>query len=223
MVQILQQYAEGEAAVTHALSLVLAYISFTEHEDKRSLAEKHTPAVLGRGGAPRQKRDAIVVFDIDDTLLFDVSNSKSKKGVIPHQIVVDLLLRLRQIGAYVHLVTARLQDAEYEKETREELSSLGIHINAHYSSLTLAPEKARTSMAAVSKWKMDMRRKIAITSKTPVTLTVGDQWGDMVVLEDDDDIDSLDEEHNANSLPFIVLRPHDKVSLWGLKLPAYQD
>jgi hypothetical protein len=138
-----------------------------------------------------------------------------------NHIVVDLMLRLVQIGAAVHLVTARLEEAAYIEETKKELESLGIIFEKHYSSLTLAPAKYRTNMAAISKWKMETRRKIAKELRAPITLTVGDQWGDMIVLKTDEDIKTLNEKHKANDLPYILLRPSDGVSLWGLKLPAY--
>jgi len=216
MVEILGQFNDGALAVTHALQLVIAYIlQINNQEAREELASKYAPNVLHRK-TTRKRPHAVVVFDIDDTLLFDVQTESRK--LVPHQVVVDLLWRLQQLGADIHLVTARLHDAEYKKETERELASLGI---THYASLTLAPEKARTSMAAVSKWKMMTRRKIAAETRSPVTLTVGDQWGDMVVLEDDDHIDTLDTMFKANTLPYIVLRPHDQVSLWGLKLPAY--
>ena len=90
MVHILAQYTNGNEAITHALSLVVGYMLLSK-DDKKLIASNYVPNALGRGGAARKHRDAIVVFDIDDTLLFDVTSSKKKLSVIPHQIVVDLL------------------------------------------------------------------------------------------------------------------------------------
>jgi hydroxymethylpyrimidine pyrophosphatase-like HAD family hydrolase len=217
--EILGQYADGSEAVTHALKLVVAYtLEIQDAESKEHLALNYAPEVLGRKISRRKNAKAVVVFDIDDTLLFDVQVSPSRgQNIIPHQIVVDLLHRLRQLGAEIHLVTARLHDEDYYKETEKELKTLGIV----YNSLTLAPEKARVDMAAVSQWKMQIRKKIASETRAPITLTIGDQWGDMIVLKEDDQIDEFDEKYTAHSVPYIVLRPADKVSLWGLKLPAY--
>jgi hydroxymethylpyrimidine pyrophosphatase-like HAD family hydrolase len=217
--EILGQYSDGSEAVTHALKLVLAYtLEVQDAETKEHLAEKYAPEVLGRKISRRKNARAVVVFDIDDTLLFDVQVASARsQNIIPHQIVVDLLLRLRQLGAEIHLVTARLHDAAYFKETEKELKTLGIV----YNSLTLAPQKARVDMSSVSLWKMQIRKKIASETRGPITLTIGDQWGDMVVLTEDEQIDEYDEKFAANSVPYIVLRPADKVSLWGLKLPAY--
>lgn len=216
--EILGQYVNGGEAVTHALRLVVAYIvEIRDAASKEHLAVHYAPNVLGRKKIKTQPK-AVIVFDIDDTLLFDVQASSNRsQNVIPHQVVVDLLLRLRQLETEIHLVTARLNDADYIKDTEKELESLGLS----YDTLTLAPAKARTSMSAVSLWKMQVRKRIASATGAPITLTVGDQWGDMVVLREDDQIDELDDQFAANSLPYIVLRPHDQVSLWGLKLPAY--
>lgn len=217
--EILGQYADGSEAVTHALKLVVAYtLDVHDAESKEHLAQKYAPDVLGRKKPRRKNARAVVVFDIDDTLLFDVQAAPSRsQNIIPHQIVVDLLLRLRQIGAEIHLVTARLNDPDYYRETENELKSL----NIAYNSLTLAPPKARIDMSSVSLWKMQMRKKIASETRAPITLTIGDQWGDMVVLKEDGQIDEYDEKFSATSVPYIVLRPADNVSLWGLKLPAY--
>jgi hypothetical protein len=216
--EILGQYTSGSDAVTHALRLVVSYIlRASDAASKVELAEKYTPQVLSRKTV-RKSSDAVIVFDIDDTLLFDVKVTKQRKqSVIPHQVVVDLLHRLRQLGADIHLVTARLNEPSCFRETEEELKLLGIS----YNTLTLAPARARSCMADVSLWKMQMRKKIAAATRGPLTLTVGDQWGDMVVLREDDEIDELDEKYAANAMPYIVLRPDDGVSLWGLKLPAY--
>ena len=218
--RILGQYSNGGEAVTHALSLVRGFMSLDQTR-KKTLASKYAPLSQGRGGAQRQTLSATVVFDIDDTLLFDVTKKNQRVGVIPHQIIVDLLYKLCELGATVHLVTARLDDEEYVKETKNELSSLNILEGTHYKTLTLAPPQCRVDMSKVSKWKMMQRKKLANDSKTGVTLTVGDQWGDMIVLSKDEKIDELDELYRVDSRPYLVVRPNDGVSFWGLKLPSY--
>jgi hydroxymethylpyrimidine pyrophosphatase-like HAD family hydrolase len=54
-----------------------------------------------------------VVFDIDDTIIFD--NGRST----PNLQVVELLRKLKTKGAQIHLVTAR--DQEHRQETILEL------------------------------------------------------------------------------------------------------
>lgn len=222
--EIISQHTDGSEAVNQTLALVITFIKHkSEKKDDKSLVSrlvKYTPSIVGN--RTKFSSVAAAVFDIDDTLLFDVESTKRHpNNVMRNHIIVDLMLRLKQVGTDVHLVTARLDDPSYIEDTKKELESLGIFAEKHYSSLSLAPSKSRTSMAAVSKWKMETRKKIAKELKAPITLTVGDQWGDMIVLKHDDDIQTLNEKHKADDMPYIVLRPCDGVSLWGLKLPAF--
>jgi len=214
-VHVVAQFSDARAAVTAALQQLVAYAATSSRTAVEELAEEHAPAALRRRPATRRAPSAgVTAFDIDDTLLFDRAEC-----VIPHQEVVDLLLRVHALGAEVHLITARLSDPEVLADTEAELAELGLRDKYH--SLSLAPPRARGSMAAVSRWKMQTRKRLAAERRCPITLTVGDQWGDMVVLEQDDDIDALDLAFATHTLPFIIVRPHDQVSLWGLKLPSY--
>ena len=215
--KILGQYKDGQEAVTHALKLVLGYVHrVCSQESRETIASTYTPNVLTRI-KKRKSAIALCVFDIDDTLIFDNHGDESKPK--KHQIVIDLLMRLREVGAHIHLITARINDDDMRKETITELELM----NIPYNSLTLAPQFARNNMASVSKWKMQTRRNIGAIAKSPIALTVGDQWGDMVVLPDDDQITKLDSTYKTTTSPYIVLRPSDNVSLWGLKLQAHDD
>ena len=204
------QFSDGRIAVDKALKLVenyLAKVSTQRAKDK--LAAKYATSI-GKG---ESEAKAIAVFDIDDTLVFDVDPQS-----IPHPIVIELLEKLFDLGVEVHLITARLNDAQMRRETVSELARVGVR---NYKSLSLAPKSARTSMSAVSAWKMETRKSIATHHNSPITLTVGDQWGDMVVLDKDSSIDKLDKQFGTRLLPYLIVRPEDSVSLWGLKLPAY--
>lgn len=215
--KILGQYKDGKDAVTHALKLVLGYVHrVCSQESRETIANTYTPNVLTRI-KKRKSAIALCVFDIDDTLIFDNQGDETKPK--KHQVVIDLLMRLREVGAHIHLVTARINDAEMRKETIMELESM----NIPYNSLTLAPQSARSDMASISKWKMQTRRSIGAIAKSPIALTVGDQWGDMIVLPDDEQINKLDSTYKTTHAPYIVLRPSDNVSLWGLKLQAYDE
>ena len=219
---ILQKYDDPQEAVTHALKLVHSYM---ELDSKDSIAKKYTPNIFNRLKSVR-KTSAIVCFDIDDTLIFDVSNVRNPKKINPNLHVIKLMERLSQLGAEIHLITARVNDPDFIIETKKELELYGIFENesgrpgALYKSLTLAPNRVRTTMASISNWKMVIRKRIATACKRSITLTVGDQWGDMVVLKHENQIDQFDKEHSVHEKPFIILRPQDGVSLWGLKLPA---
>ena len=161
----------------------------------------------------------VAVFDIDDTILRDRNDRFTLNPAI-----VNLYNQLISIGVDTHLVTARANDAVTVKWTSDQLSILGIAPASPgllgYASLHLAPESRRKSMTDVSQWKMEKRRDIGIRAHAPIVLTVGDQWGDMVVLSEDADIDALDAAF-APGKPWKVVRPHDDVSLWGLKLRAF--
>lgn len=162
--------------------------------------------------AGEAKKRLIAVFDIDDTLIRDRSDHFTLNPA-----VVRLFQSLVALGVEVHLVTARLADAETTAWTRDQLAEMGI---AGYASLRLAPDRRRGSLADVSKWKMEQRRAIARAAGAPIVLTVGDQWGDMVTLDDDAHIDLLDVAV-APRQPWKVVRPNDGVSLWGLKLRSF--
>jgi len=146
-----------------------------------------------------------VVFDIDDTLIFDDSRGT------PNIQIKHLLEVARAYGCKIRLVTAREKDPEVMKWTRSELKKQGIH----YDSLSLAPKSARVSMAAVAKWKSKERSKFK-----PVLLTVGDQWGDIVVIHDDEDIDAFNHKFDTFEMPWAIIRPNDGISMFGLKLMA---
>ena len=209
--KVVGQYSDGSKATDHSLDLVRGYIEHVTDAKKRNkLSAAYAPHIEESSHAPR----AIAVFDIDDTLLFDIA-SKS----VPHKNVIDLLRRLHAMGVHIHLVTARLDIPEMREDTLRDLQDMGL--SGLYASVSLAPDSARTSMSAVSRWKMETRLRIAKSLSCPITLTVGDQWGDMVVFEDDDFIDKMDADTGAKFMPYVLVRPGDGVSLWGLKLPAY--
>lgn len=153
----------------------------------------------------KQPENASVVFDIDDTLIFDDNHQT------PNVQVKHLLEVARAHGCKVHLVTAREKSAEVTKWTRDELRRHGIQ----YDSLALAPKKVRDSMASIAKWKHSERAKHA-----PVILSVGDQWGDCVLLNSEDDIDTLDAVHVVSENPWVIISPNDGITVFALKLMA---
>jgi len=216
MVEIIAQFDNGEDAATHALNLVVKFL-LKKNSEKHAITQKYTPNSASNLRSARNSAPALVVFDIDDTLLHDLDRSVTKGAVIPNTAIVNLAKRLYEIGAEVHLVTARLDCKEMVEASKHEMDVLGIK----YHSLSLAPKSARISMATVSKWKMSTRLRIARQDvHNPIALTVGDQWGDMVVLQNDYTIDELDNKFKSYIIPYILMRPGDGVSLWGLKLPA---
>jgi hypothetical protein len=147
-----------------------------------------------------QKGNASVVFDIDDTIVFDDGHET------PNIQIKHLLSVVKAYGFQIHLVTARESSATNIKWTRDEMRRHGII----YDSLALCPKKMRTTMDVVAKWKHDERLK-----HCPVILTVGDQWGDLMPLTDETDIDALDRMHNINATPWMLIKTSNG---FGLKL-----
>ena len=203
--EIIKKFNDSDAATTEMAKLV---IKFLLSKNRDSIAKCHTNYGI-------QSDTLVAIFDIDDTIIFDVQKKgKKKKGVVPNKPLLQLMLRLHSLGLEIHLVTARLNQPEIVDITESELKN----VNAVWHSLTLAPESVRTDMANVSRWKQETRHAIARQRETIVVVSVGDQWGDLLELSQDEDIDLLDHKY-GNDL-YIILRPHDGVSIWGLKLPT---
>ena len=154
------------------------------------------------------KEQGHVVFDIDDTLIFDDDRTT------PNVQVKHLLDVARACGYKIHLVTAREKSAEVTKWTRDELRRHGIR----YESLALAPKKVRTSMKDVALWKHSERK--SHSAQGPVVMSVGDQWGDGILIRDENHIDELNQKYNIDEWPWIILSPKDGVTLYSFKLMA---
>jgi hypothetical protein len=239
--EVIAQYEHSKQAVEHILKLFVSYL--LSNVDTTRLAEKSAPCAIMpcedndrfrvegfrvegfRVEDPRDVHDgqvrAIACFDIDDTILHD---SDSSSGIEPNFAVLQLLHRLFELNVDIHLITARRDDKEMRTLTLEELHGKDPQVNVKgmYKSLSMAPEKERDNMSTISRWKMKCRKSIAQYYKCPITVSVGDQWGDCLVLNSDDDLDKLDDIVGVKDEPYVVMRPHDKVSLWALKLRALE-
>jgi hypothetical protein len=240
-IEIISQFEHGQEATEHTLKLIVAYL--LSNVNPTHLAEQNAPDALKTKSntsftstGPRDEEDktnfsvlnkeikrthptAIACFDIDDTLLHD---SDSPSGIEPNYAVLDLLKRLYELGVKIHLITARREEEDMRRLTIEELHGKDKEVNVEgmYESLSMAPEQERKNMSTISRWKMQTRKEIAQSYKCPITLSVGDQWGDCLVLNKDQDLETLDTIVGVESTPYILMRPHDQVSLWALKLRA---
>lgn len=190
--KILGQYQALMPAVQHVCTLLSNHV-----------AENWAASMPVEGAEPSKGFHA--VFDIDDTLIFDDNRQT------PNLQVKHLLEVARAHNCKIHLVTAREKNAEVIKWTRDELRRHGIQ----YDTLALAPRKMRETMATIAAWKHSERAKHA-----PVLVSVGDQWGDILLLTDESDIAVLDERHKAQHAPWQVVMPNDGVTVYGLKLMA---
>lgn len=166
-------------------------------------AVQHAARIISEHTVDPLKPPSIVV-DIDNTIIFD-----DGRNTINLQIK-HLLDVAKSHSCKIHLVTAREKNTEVMKFTREELRRLCIP----YDTLALSPKKSRGSMASVSAWKHSER------AKHNTILSIGDQWGDCLLLTSDSDIDMLDVIHNAREGPWIILKPNDGVTLYGMKIMA---
>ena len=110
-----------------------------------------------------------------------------------------------------------MNDPSYVEETRKELLKVGIF---GFRDLIHAPNKYRNNLGDVAVWKQDERIASVLSSKSPyVVLSVGDQWGDILPLKSESEIDTLNKMYGDKN--YSLMRTNDGISLWGLKLPAY--
>ena len=151
-------------------------------------------------------KDYHVVFDIDDTLIFD-DNRQTPNIQIKH-----LLNLAHAHNCKVHLVTAREHSKEVLKWTQDELR----RHNIVYTTLALAPKKERSGgMDRISAWKHAER-----TKHSPCIFSVGDQWGDSVQLRSEEDIDLLNQAYDIEEWPWCIIMPETKFPIYGIKIMA---
>ncbi len=187
---------------------IAAVAAIAQHGTGQTLA-KHGSRVFKKPESLVKALDVpLVVFDIDDTLLRSDSSHVHE--------VVKLYNRLRDLGAKVHLVTARA--SSMYNYTVAELKRM--KITGYVHPVMLCPEHARKNMVTVSEWKSIARQSIANYNGAPITLTVGDQWSDMIQIKNESDLTTLDETFATPEKPYVLMQPNDGISLLGLKLKA---
>ena len=204
-IQSVRSFSHPEPAADLAYKFVQAY---TQRGKSAALAKQHARSLPSAQGT----QAPLVVFDIDATL---VNESEDGCAAQPLDATLDLLKKLQKLGVHLALVTARLDEPQMRRDTEATLRKLGLSAWNH---LLLAPETARVNMAAVSRWKHSKRAELARSLKQPVVLSVGDQWGDLLPLKADKDIDAMDAAFGVRHAPFQLVRPHDGYTMWGLKL-----
>jgi hypothetical protein len=227
--QVLGQYSDAYSAVTHCIKLVNSLLNTlvpdaeenknkVAHETLKLISECYAKNVtLKKHSSSSSTKNGVAVFDIDDTVLLDDS-STSRNVTIPNSMIIELFKKLKNLDIEIHFVTARLKCDEMIEETKKELETLGLE--GLYDTLSLAPQNHRKNLATISLWKMNQRKKIAEKSNQCIILSVGDQWGDLIVIKSENDIKTFDDKYRSYSAPYIVIRSNDGVTLWGLKLPS---
>ena len=149
-----------------------------------------------------QSGQCSITFDIDDTLIFD---SETEVPNIHIKRLLDMCILYK---FDVHLITAREKSDAITEWTRSQLRRHKIE----YMSLSLAPSTHRTSMKKISEWKHATRNKFP-----NLILTVGDQWGDLIKLGKESDIQALDELHCSKHKWLLI---QTAVGVYGLKTMA---
>ena len=198
------RFKDADEAVDASIAAVAA---ISQLGSEQTLA-KQGSRVFKKSDSLKRALDApLVVFDIDDTLLRNDSSHVHE--------VVKLYNRLKGLGAKVFLVTAR--SATMTSYTNKELKKMDI---TGYEQLMLCPEHMRKSMVTVSEWKSIARQNIANHNGAPITLTVGDQWSDMVQIRTENDLTVLDSTFATPECHYVLMQPDDGISLLGLKLKA---
>ncbi len=150
------------------------------------------------------------VFDIDDTLIFDMNDSKG----LSNPMIIRLVLLANYHSIDVHLVTARLDEPATRAYTLSQLKKHGLHQGSHYQSLALASEKDRTDMKTVSEYKHRERHR----HESKLLFSIGDQFGDGFVLSHDQDIDKLGRKLNVAENPYLIFKVKS-IDYYFLKLP----
>ena len=195
---------DGESAANFAFSLVKL------HSESKNISKKLYLDYTKPYSVPK----TVCIFDIDDTLIKS-SNSK------PIGVIVDLFKKLNdpknKINPDIYIITGRIDDKDYIKETRKQLAKIGID---NFTNLIHAPDNFRQNLPDLALWKNSERIVSKTLSDAPyIVLTVGDMWGDLLPLKTEKEIDALESKYGDDS--YILIRPNDNVSLWALKLPAF--
>jgi hypothetical protein len=152
-----------------------------------------------------------IVFDIDDTLISDES--------YPIADMVSLLKFAKKNGCAIGLVTARHRSMR--KITGEELKGVHILEGVDYApeDLFFCPDSYRVSYVKISQWKQSARKFLKNKYKT-VLCTVGDQWTDLVEIQDELERKRLDEAYSTQITPYLLFELYDGISMYGLKLKS---
>lgn len=207
-IQHLKSFSNAQAAAELAFKYVQVY---SQRAHASALSRKHAPLLKAK--VVKETIAPLVVFDIDSTLLREAE--AEGKDATPIAPIISLFTKLQTLGGRIALVTARLDEPDMRRETETTLRRLGID---NWHSLHLAPEAARRNMALVSRWKHGKRGELARLLQQPVVLSVGDQWGDLLPLASEKDIDAMDRAFGVRHAPYQLVRPHDGFTMWGLKL-----
>ena len=151
-----------------------------------------------------------VVFDIDDTLI----ESEMGNGI---KETKELANFCKKNNIPTFFITARLKEKDVIRDTLRELRDQGIEVEEE--NLKLSPASWRESFTKISQWKRNVREKISKSLGHKITFTLGDQWGDIFSINENE-YKTLNKEFYGvqKKKPIAILVRGDDVSLWGVKL-----
>jgi hydroxymethylpyrimidine pyrophosphatase-like HAD family hydrolase len=160
----------------------------------------------------RAGNDAVVVFDIDSTLLFNQGNAPC--GGVVNRYVKRLYDTAVALDMPIFIVTAREDSSDGRAFTLDQLACLGIK---HFRRLYMRPTFAGSSVKNISIFKKECRKLIVHETNKRIALNVGDQWSDLFVCEQAN-ADDLDRKYGRTQALFFEAPPH-AFSDWCVKLP----
>jgi len=181
------------------------YRIFKQYKALKPLIEDICTIMVNHSHLTDSNAELHAIFDIDDTLIFD------NQRTTPNVQIMHLLNVSRAHGCKIHLISARQHCKEVLRWTKDELKRTGIS----YDSLALAPKKMRDSMESISRWKHSERLK-----HSPAIFSCGDQWGDSLILQSDEDIDALNTQFNVQEYPWNILEFETGPQKYGIKIMA---
>jgi len=161
--------------------------------------------------ASARARDAVIVFDIDSTLLFNRDN-------MPCRAVLNTQVKRLYDTAIAHdmpvfIVTARAETPSNRAFTLEQLACLGL---STFTTLYMRPAVAGSSVVNIAYYKKECRKHIVRMTNKRIALNVGDQWSDLFVC-DAATATVLDNTYGTQALCFVA-PPHSFCD-WCVKLP----
>ena len=152
-----------------------------------------------------------VVFDIDDTIV------RKNSDALPE--VLELLFMFHSMGCIIGLITARHNSMR--EFTVKELAALNIDNDVYEGeNLLFCPQDYRSSFTSISKWKQSARYFLKSSTRRRLLCTVGDQWTDLITIENDRGREELDSAYGAGTLR--LMRLNDGLCEFGIKLPNEQ-
>ena len=152
-----------------------------------------------------------VVFDIDDTILFnkhDTACYGELNGPIHHVFKI-----IETYGIPIFFVTARVYTTENEQMTRDQLSCLGLE----YVDVFLRPSSFDTA-ADFAVFKSLCRKNIMEIYNKKILFNIGDQWTDLISNIYNKEFPLITKKYEGFYCIFKPLK--EDYASWAVKLPS---